>query len=258
MNVMKYAYTLIGLLCIWIFAVLVIDYNDLLDLPMFVYVAILAVMIGGGHVLATKRFGNPGANDADGKTMLKVFVATILGVVGSVVAALVLTAVIDSDYRAELSAPFITCKRDDSQIKTVNIDKELVVDGGTIIIHSIKSDVPQSAKNPQPYGYTCQKAVLADVTITSNSSGDEALEVRDLNLVTASKPKGITADELNSSSQFTSYAASENLDALRQSNVKESRSLRGWIAFSMNEADSSSMESFVFDKSGQNVSVDLN
>lgn len=258
MNVMKYAYSMIGLLCIWIFSALVIENNDLLDLPMFVYAAILAVMIGGGHVLATKRYGNPGADDADSKTMLKVFIATILGVVAAVAAALALTAAIDPDYRAELSAPFVTCSQDDSRIKTMSIDKQLTFDAGTITVHSITTNVPQSAKNPQPYNYSCQKGVLADVTITSNANSTEAPYIQDLELITTSNPNGVSAEELNSSSQFTAYAESENLDVLRRSQLRDSDSERGWIAFSVDETEDADLESFVFDKYGQNKSFDLN
>lgn len=257
MNVMKYAYSMIGLLCIWIFAVLVIDSNDLLDLPMFAYAAVLAVMIAGGHVPATRRYGNPGADEADGKTMLKVFVATILGVGGTVAAALALTALINPDYRAELSAPFVTCSRDDSQIKTENVDKELAVDGGTILVHSITMNVPQSSKNPQPYSYECQKATLVELSVTSSMGTDETLNIRDLELVTTERKNGITADELRTGSEFASYAESNKLNALRQSRLNDSHSERGWIAFPMSESDTGDALNLIFDSYGQNKSVDL-
>lgn len=257
MNVMKYTYTMVGLLCIWLFAGLFIEINDLFDLPMFIYAVALAVLIGGGHLLAIKRYGTPVAADLDLKTYFKVFFMTIIGVVITFVAALGLTAVINPDYRAELSSPFITCKRDDAQVKTVNVGKELIVDGGTFTIHSITTNVPQSAKNPQPYTYACQKATLADISVMSNTKDGEALEIRDLELITTSDKNGITAEELNSSSQFTVYAKSQKLTALRQSRLDDSLSERGLIAFPMNESDNGEALKLVFDKYGQNKSVDI-
>lgn len=257
MSVMKYFLTIIGTLCVWLFAVLVIDFNDLLDLPMFIYALILGGLITGAHFIGTKRYGNPGAESPDAKTFIKFFVLGFLILAGTIVAALVTSAAINPDARAELSAPFVTCERDDSQIVTVSVGKQLEVDGGMITIHSITTNVPQSANNPQPYAYTCQKAALADISFMNDSKDGEALDIRDLELVTTSKKNGITAEELNSSSQYTAYATSQNLTALRQSRLDDSRSERGWVAFEMDETDEGDLKRFIFDKYGQNKAVDL-
>lgn len=258
MNVMKYFFTILGALCVWLFVVIVIDFNDLLDIPMYVYMLVLALMITAAHFLGTKRYGNPGPEDASIKVMLKLFILGFLVLVGTIVAALAVTAAVNPEYRAELSAPFVTCGRDDSQIKTINLNKELIVEGGAITIHTLTTNVPQSSKNPQPYVYECQKAVLADVSIVSDADNEEMIQVRDLELITGKDSNGMTADELNSGSEFVSYAKSQKLDIFGQSRSDDSRSERGWVAFPMSESDSPDRMRLVFDKYGQNKSVELN
>ena len=257
MNVMKYFLTILGALCAWLFVVIIIDFNDLLDLPLFVYMVVLVFMMVGAHILGTKKYGNPGPEDASSRIMVKLFIIGFLSLVGTIVAALAVTAAVNPDYRAELSAPFVTCNRDDSEITTVSVNKELAVNGGKITVHSIITNVPQSAKNPQPYSYECQKATLAEISVVSEASSNDVLGIRDLELVTTSEPRGVSADELNSGSQFTSFATSKKLDALRQSRLDESRNERGWVSFSLSESDNGEALRLVFDKYGQNKSVEL-
>ena len=257
MSVMKYFSTIMGALCVWLFVVIIIDFNDLLDVSMFVYGLVLAFMITGAHILGTKRYGNPGPEDANARIMLKLFIFGFLSLVSTIVAALALSAAIDPEYRAELSAPFVTCSRDNSQIKTKGVDKELPVDGATIRIHSITTNVPQSAQNPQPYSYECQKATLVELSVTSNVSKVGAISIKDFNLVTSDDKNGVTADELTSDSQFVSYAKSNKLSVLGLSKFDDSLSERGWVAFPMSESDDGDALKLIFDKYGQNKSVVL-
>ena len=80
MNTNKYAYSMIGVLCVWLYVTLTIDYNDLLDIPMGVYALILAVLIFGTHFLAVRMFGKQGGEPTN-KQIVQVFVATIAGLV---------------------------------------------------------------------------------------------------------------------------------------------------------------------------------
>ncbi len=257
---MKYPYVMIGVISVWLYVSLTLEYNNLLDIPMPVYGLVLAALVFGTHWLLSADYQRI-SPAVDTKMSVKTFIATIVGMTVAAALSLATSALINEENRAELSAPFTTCSRDQSQIKNTQVNREFKTSMATVTVYSVITNVAQSSKNPQPYSYKCQKATLIEVGIKNDTQPNRDTNVdfllRDISLVTADNESGITADEIRSNSEFLAYVESKGLDTLTQSSIDRQGSARGWIEFSMADSEKGNLKSLVYDKYGENITLDL-
>ncbi|MES2876145.1 MAG: hypothetical protein V4678_01615 [Patescibacteria group bacterium] len=200
----------------------------------------------------------------DGRWMFwKVVGATIGGITLAVILSIATIATIgDEQSRAEFTAPFTTCARDAPKVITKQIDKQLQTSQGLITVHSLITNVAQKSKTPQAYSYKCQKATLMEISIDRTNvdtpeKNDETLRLWNISLVTAEEALGITAEDLDAASEFSSYAENNDLDEFDSRRFTQFGSERGWIAFSMPDSESGAEKSLLYDKYDENKRLDL-
>ena len=165
-------------------------------------------------------------------------------------------------HTATAAAPFTTCERDDSNITTKQINKTLATSKGTITVHSVITNVPQSSEHPQEYSYKCQKATLMEISVEgaakdSPDKNPETIELWDISLTTTDDTGGITAKDIDDDSEFAAYAENNKLHSFDSSALDQSDSERGWIAFSMPASETGNAKSLLYNKYGEDKALDL-
>lgn len=188
-------------------------------------------------------------------------IGTFVGVGLAVIASLATSAVIDPDYRRELSAPFTTCAQDSSKIKTVPINQSIETNSGAkITLHTVRYNVPQDSKKPQDANnWYCAKATFVEVTVDNipSEDGSDKIRIYDFSLETegARQPGKVSDIGANTSAEesYVDYTKRNNLDELKLRLPEGVTTSRGWLTFSVTENAPNESVRLLFTESDKTV-----
>lgn len=266
----RYATVLIAIICIWIYVAIVNETQKLLDIPIYVLALVLLISVTVAHKLLLKSGIDKSKLDKAGsnpRTFFKIFIGTVAAAVTAIALALLTTALVDADYRSELSSPFVTCAKDESMIKSVPVGKSAVLDDGSkLTVHNVAYNIPQKSDRPQENNsWRCAKATAVEVSVenSTDTSSRNAVSISDLKLKAVPPHSSTNSSLIGSESEDELYQTNllggESFSMLKLKFLPErATSSRGWLVFSVAENSNNDSSEFTFTKSGQTlVSIPL-
>lgn len=260
-TIVKVPLVLISVLSVWLYVCLTLELTRAVDIPTPILAIILGILMFGTYIFLVSR-ADPAtrailtsSEQPSTRILVITYVGTIVGVIAAFLASFATVSIIDPEYRREFGSYLTTCSRDDSNIKSIPVNKTVkLLDNSTMTVHAVTYNVPQSPEKPQEVNnWYCGKATLVEVTIDNQEKNDLELGAFDLKLTgeEARRPGKISEIRANRAADvYSDYLKTNKLDELRLSSVSSRPGVsRGWVIFSVTESSSNAPVTLLYSES---------